>query len=207
MHMLDIPHFKEVVIMATSCEACGYKNSEVKSGGAISELGKKITLLVTDIEDLSRDILKSETCNLSIPEIDLELGTGTLGGRFTTVEGILVQVLNDLKGRTGFGSGDSAAKDTKMRFQGFLEKLQKVIDMEYGPVTLILDDPMANSHLQNPYAPDNDPNMTVETYERTWDQNEAYGINDMKVEGYETTTEGEKEAEEVTESIPTKEAE
>ncbi|KAJ1340637.1 hypothetical protein BSLG_004731 [Batrachochytrium salamandrivorans] len=198
----ELPLNEQVHIFPGNCSNC-----HVPSDTKMHMLGKKITLLVTDIEDLSRDILKSETCNLSIPEIDLELGTGTLGGRFTTVEGILVQVLNDLKGRTGFGSGDSAAKDTKMRFQGFLEKLQKVIDMEYGPVTLILDDPMANSHLQNPYAPDNDPNMTVETYERTWDQNEAYGINDMKVEGYETTTEGEKEAEEVTESIPTKEAE
>jgi zinc finger protein len=29
---------------------------------------------------------------MSIPEIDLELQQGTLGGRFTTVEGILQQV-------------------------------------------------------------------------------------------------------------------
>jgi len=53
------------------------------------------------------------------------------------------------------------------------------------PFTVILDDPLANSYLQNLYAPDPDPNMTTETYERTWDQNEELGLNDMKVEGYE----------------------
>ena len=53
------------------------------------------------------------------------------------------------------------------------------------PFTLILDDPLANSYLQNLYAPDPDPNMTIESYDRTWDQNEELGLNDMKVENYE----------------------
>jgi zinc finger protein len=53
------------------------------------------------------------------------------------------------------------------------------------PFTLILDDPLANSYLQNLYAPDPDPNMTIETYERTFAQNDDLGLNDMKVEGYE----------------------
>jgi zinc finger protein len=58
MHMLDIPHFKEVIIMATDCEKCGYKSNEVKAGGAISPYGQRIILKMTDSEDLSRDILK-----------------------------------------------------------------------------------------------------------------------------------------------------
>lgn len=58
MHVLDIPHFKEVIIMATNCQHCGYKSNEVKAGGAISPLGKRITLNMTDTDDLSRDILK-----------------------------------------------------------------------------------------------------------------------------------------------------
>jgi zinc finger protein len=58
MHMLDIPHFKEVIIMATDCDQCGYKSNEVKAGGAISPYGQRITLTLVDSEDLSRDILK-----------------------------------------------------------------------------------------------------------------------------------------------------
>jgi zinc finger protein len=53
------------------------------------------------------------------------------------------------------------------------------------PFTIILDDPLANSYLQNIYAPDPDPNMTIESYERSWDDNEQLGLNDIKVEGYE----------------------
>lgn len=57
----------------------------------------------------------------------------------------------------------------------------KQVEREF---TLILDDPMANSYMQNIYAPDPDPNMTIETYERDWEQNEELGLNDMKVESY-----------------------
>ena len=53
------------------------------------------------------------------------------------------------------------------------------------PFTVILEDPLANSYLQNIYAPDPDPNMTIEMFDRTWEQNEELGLNDMKVEGYE----------------------
>lgn len=55
---LDIPHFKEVIIMSTNCDDCGYKNNEVKVGGAVSLQGKKIILNVTERDDLSRDVLK-----------------------------------------------------------------------------------------------------------------------------------------------------
>lgn len=49
---------------------------------------------------------------------------------------------------------------------------------------MILDDPLANSYVQNLYAPDPDPNMEIVTYERTWQQNEELGLNDMKVDNY-----------------------
>lgn len=57
----------------------------------------------------------------------------------------------------------------------------KQVEREF---TIILDDPLANSYVQNIYAPDPDPNMTIETYERSWEQNEELGLNDMKVESY-----------------------
>ena len=51
--------------------------------------------------------------------------------------------------------------------------------------TFILDDPAGNSYVQNLYAPDDDPEMTIKKYKRTFDQNEELGLNDMKVDGYE----------------------
>ncbi|RKP38416.1 ZPR1 zinc-finger domain-containing protein [Dimargaris cristalligena] len=196
MHLMNIPHFKDVIIMSTACDQCGYKSNEVKSGGAISPQGRRITLKIVDSEDLSRDILKSETCGLVIPEIDLELHAGTLGGRFTTVEGILVQIKEELFANAPFMSGDSAVEDRKSQFAHFLAKLDDVIEGRAFPCTLVLDDPLANSHLQNLYAPDPDPNMTIENYDRTFDQNEDLGLNDIKVEGYEKLAESEAKVEE-----------
>ncbi|KAI0675476.1 zf-ZPR1-domain-containing protein [Trametes maxima] len=178
---VNIPYFKDVLIMSTNCDKCGYRDNEVKSGAAISEQGKRITLKVEDREDLSRDILKSESCGLSIPEIDLVLQAGTLGGRFTTLEGILDQVYEELSEKL-FASGDS--RGDSAAFETFLKKLKAVKNAEH-PFTLVLDDPLANSYLQNLYAPDPDPNMTIELYDRSWQQNEDLGLNDMKVEGYE----------------------
>ena len=53
------------------------------------------------------------------------------------------------------------------------------------PFTVVLDDPLSNSYLQNIYALDEDPNMTVELYDRTFEQNEELGLNDIRVENYE----------------------
>lgn len=44
--------------MAITCDHCGYRDNEVKTGGATSEKARRITLRVEDKEDLSRDILK-----------------------------------------------------------------------------------------------------------------------------------------------------
>lgn len=69
---------------------------------------------------------QSETCGLSIPEIDLVLQPGTLGGRFTTLEGILEQVFEELSEKVFVG--DSAQVGTKERktFEDFLKSLKEV---------------------------------------------------------------------------------
>ena len=58
MKMTTIPHFKEVVIMATVCDHCGYRTNEVKSGSGIEEKGVQIEIKVDSKEDFSRDVLK-----------------------------------------------------------------------------------------------------------------------------------------------------
>ena len=179
MKMVDIPYFKEVVIMSTVCDTCGFKSNEVKAGGAVAEKGKRISLNVIDQEDLSRDILKSESCAMQIPEIELQLDNGTLGGKFTTIEGLLQNVYDELESRAPFSHGDSLMDEKAKKLRVFLDNLQKCIKLEM-PFTIILDDPLGNSYLQNLYAPDPDPNMTTESYERSWEQNEFLGLNDME---------------------------
>ena len=118
---------------------------------------------------------------MEIPEIELQLHSGTLGGRFTTLEGILDQIYDEISGKV-FESEDST--DSNSGMHKFLAKLKQAKGVS-KPFTVILDDPVANSYLQNIYAPDPDPNMKIEWYERTKEQEDELGISDMQVEGYE----------------------
>lgn len=180
MKPVNIPHFKEVIIMSTNCEHCGYKSNEVKTGGAIPEKGRRITLYCDDPSDLSRDILKGESCSLVVPELSLDIQEGTLGGRFTTLEGLLRQVYEELESRVFSQTSDSMDQATKDRWVAFFAKLKDALD---GKVkfTVIMEDPLAGSYIQNVYAPDPDPNMKIEDYERTARQNEDLGLTDIKV--------------------------
>ena len=184
MKMTNIPYFKEVVIMATLCEVCGAKTNEVKAGGGIEEKGKKITLRVTDPTDMSRDVLKSETCSILIPDLEFEMGGHALGGRFTTIEGLMDNIIESVEQNSIWGGSDGVAPDVAEKMKNFKDKFNK-FKKGTEPFSLVLDDPAGNSYLQNVYAPDDDPELSIELYERSYEQNDELGLNDMKVEGYE----------------------
>jgi zinc finger protein len=120
-----IPHFKEIVLMAFTCDHCGYKNNEVKAGGSVSEKGRRIAVRLENFPlDLNRDILKSQTALLAVPELNFELAAGTLGGKFTTVEGILQSAKDQLLATTM--AGDSVQTGERNRWASFFEELDKV---------------------------------------------------------------------------------
>ncbi|EDV33835.1 uncharacterized protein Dana_GF19094 [Drosophila ananassae] len=183
MKLTNIPHFKEVVIMATVCGTCGHKTNEVKSGGGVEPQGVRFKVRITNKEDLTRDVLKSETCSLSIPELDLEVGPHALCGRFTTVEGLLVAMRDQLDG-TFFH--DSADETTKQQMKRFLDTFEAVTKLE-KVITLVLEDPAGNTYVQSLSDDDAEPDdkLTVERYDRSFQDNEELGLNDMKTEGYE----------------------
>jgi len=192
MKMVDIPHFRQVVLMNTSCDDCGYKSNDVKTGGEVPEKGQKMSLRVTSPIDLSRDILKSESCALECPELKLSVNPGTLGGRFTTVEGLLTQVRNDLHGQIFEGvssgavqGGDSLAQQERERWTEFFEDLDSAIKGE-REFTVVLVDPLASSYVQSLADEPGkmDSQITVEEYERTAEEEEELGLTDMKVENY-----------------------
>jgi zinc finger protein len=203
MKMVNIPHFKQVILMSTVCDHCGCKlpcissfttpsninldrSNEVKTGGEVPEKGRRITVSIQSKEDLSRDILKSESCALACPELHLNVEPGTLGGRFTTIEGLLTQVRDDLRSSifdVGDG-GDSMDTTSKDKWNTFFGQLTSAINGEVK-FTIILEDPLASSYVQSFAAPEPDPQMKVEEYERTAEEEEELGLTDMKTEGYE----------------------
>ncbi|XP_074633518.1 zinc finger protein ZPR1-like isoform X2 [Acropora palmata] len=184
MKVVSIPHFKEVIVMATVCDACGHKTNEVKSGSGVEPRGTRLTLTITDPADMNRDVLKSETCEIIVPSLEFVSAAGLSSGRFTTLEGLLTNVKDQLQSINPFGLGDSPGVFNE-KLKTFLSGLDKIISGEELGVQIILDDPAGNSYIQNLYAPDPDPELEVVHYERTEEQNDALGITDMKTEGYE----------------------
>ncbi|CAA3017111.1 zinc finger ZPR1-like isoform X1 [Olea europaea subsp. europaea] len=179
MFVTNIPYFQEVIVMASACDACGYRNSEVKPGGCIPLKGKKIKVYVKNVNDLNRDVIKSDTASVEIPEIDLELATGTLGGLVTTVEGLISKISESLERVHGFTFGDSLDDTRKSKWKEFRVRIDKLRSLE-EPWTLIIDDALSNSFI-SPATDDikDDNQLTLEEYERSWEQNEEMGLNDM----------------------------
>lgn len=186
MKVTNIPHFKEIIVMATSCDACGNKSNEVKSGTGIAPKGIRYQLKMTDPIDLNRDILVSETASFAIPDLDFELSSSrSIGGRFTTLEGIFTTLKTQLGSIImPFSAGDSrGANSDKNHMCTFIDQVSAILAGEEY-VTVVLDDPAGNCYLQNIYAPDPDPNLVIEHYQRSEEQDEALGLTDMNVDHY-----------------------
>ena len=183
--MVKIPYFKEVVVSALTCDHCGYKTSDVKTGGEVPEKGKRHTLRVNTIKDLSRDVLKSESAVMHIPECDIEMEAGTMGGRFTTIEGVLMQLRSDLRkvvhgdDESESFAGDGMQWKKREEWTEFFGKLDKAIACEMK-FTCIMEDPLANSYIQSLTAPEPDPQLHEEDYVRTAEEMESLGLADMK---------------------------
>ncbi|SCP04919.1 zinc finger protein, putative [Plasmodium ovale] len=104
---ISIPGFKKCLILSYVCANCNFKTSEIKSSGEINPKGKKIKLIVKNKNDLNRFVIKSETASIHIPIIDLTSDYGTLGGSLTTVEGLILKIIESLKDKFKFLLGDS----------------------------------------------------------------------------------------------------
>lgn len=168
--------------MATLCEACGHRTNEVKSCGGVEPHGVRIEVTITGKEDFTRDLLKSETCYMEIPELELEVGPAALGGRFTTVEGIIAEIKEQLSSSTAF-MGDSTDAENVNRIQEFISQLIQFLEGNIT-ITLILDDPAGNSYIQTLSDDGPDDKLKITKYKRNFEQNEELGLNDMKVENY-----------------------
>jgi len=62
--------------------------------------------------------------------------------------------------------------------------LEECLDLK-RKFTIILDDPLDNSFIQNPDYPQQDKSVIVEVYDRTKEQNEELGLLDIKTENYQ----------------------
>lgn len=59
--------------MSFSCDHCGFSNNEIQPGGQIQEKGVRIILQVSSVADLNRQLVKSDSTSVYIPEVLLEI--------------------------------------------------------------------------------------------------------------------------------------
>ena len=99
---------------------------------------------------------------------------------YTTIEGIIEKLIENLKNMP-FGTGDSKVSND---IDNFIKKLEGIKELK-EKFTIIIDDPLSNSFIFPLGENEKDDRLIKEEYERSYEQNEEFGINDMKTENYE----------------------
>ena len=204
----DVPHFKEVILMSFACDECGWKNVEVKGGGAVPPFGTISELRFvpgtkSSSQDMIRDVIKGDSASVELVEIDVLVQQGSLGGLYTTVEGLLTIIRDKLFDSDpfsheqrdsltvgGLNIGEVAVEkgpsERETRMTAIVAELEAYARGE-KPFTLKIQDPMANTWIYSPYADGigadkgqaEDPSLTVTHYTRTEEEDIDLGLADM----------------------------
>jgi len=150
--------------------------------------GTTYTVGIETRKDLNRQVVRSESCEIIIPELDLTLPP-TSRAQLTTVEGLIRNIISDLSFNQPLRRiQDEVAFNT---IQVILDRLKLILgddeSEEEGvlsaseknspmiPFTIIIDDPAGNSFLEF-VGSMADPRWNFKTYQRTLHQNIALGL-------------------------------
>ena len=115
-----------------------------------------------------------------------------MGGMYTTVEGLLSQIIDNISENNPVFMGDSAIEVKKKQYEDFMNQLK---EMKEGKRVFTLDivDPLANSWVYSEYAPNPDPRLEIVDYTRSFEEDEELGLNDMVVDDDEIIRRNEEE--------------
>jgi zinc finger protein len=136
------------------------------------------------VADLNRQIVRSPTCSIMIPEYQLTLPANR--GQLTTVEGLVSNIIADLEldqplrrvqDESAHGKIDILLASLRTILEGTDggndEPTQK--STAFRPFTIKLDDPAGNSFIEF-FGRMSDPNWSVKTYTRTHQQDVDLGL-------------------------------
>jgi zinc finger protein len=168
-----IPFFREIVIMSFECPHCHLRNSEIQPAGEIQQRGIKFTMRVDTSEDLSRQIVKSDTAIFRVEDIDLEIPPGR--GQLSNVEGILSMVAEDLGQKQD--ERKTVIPEVYEQIEKVIATLKAMAGGEKLPFKISIDDPAGNSSIEPPtklFA----GKYSRHEYPRTAEQNETLGLGD-----------------------------
>jgi zinc finger protein len=203
--------------MSFRCGYCGTQNNEIQAAGEIKSTcfnvvlqqeflcvervlaeGVAYTAHMLDRADLDRQIVRSPTCEITVPELQLTLPP-TTRGQVTTVEGLLRDIIADL-------DMDQALRQIQdpneyLAIQNIIDKFKEILcdneddedqtdnesptkkasqkELPMPSFTIHLDDPAGNSFIQF-LGSMSDPKWSLRTYYRTIEQNVALGLVDQE---------------------------
>lgn len=167
--------------MSFECPHCHFKNTEVQPAGEIQQRGAKITLRIDSADDMSRQIVKSDTASFRVEDIDLEIPPGR--GQLSNVEGILSMVAQDLEQKQD--ERKEAMPEVYEKVQGVIDSLKEMASGAKVPFKITVDDPAGNSSIE-PSPQDTAAKYFRHEYPRSAEQNSALGLGDTSGEAPDT---------------------
>ncbi|KAK3005989.1 hypothetical protein RJ639_016556 [Escallonia herrerae] len=122
---------QNILLSAFECPNCGERNNEVQFAGEIQPQGCRYRLdfSLGDRKMLNRQVVKSESATITIPELDFEIPPEAQRGSLST----------------------RVDPQTAEALDQFLVKLKACATGD-SSFTFILDDPAGNSFIENPYS-------------------------------------------------------
>ena len=137
----EIPYFGEHTQITVLCGSCGWKHTDfIPSDG---EKPGFSSLLVDNSNKTMARVVRSSSCTIRIPELDLEVSPGgSSSGYVTNIEGVIKRFENAIETVI---RGDEDGRDTETALQ-ILESLEMVKDGS-GKVSVELLDPKGRSQI------------------------------------------------------------
>ena len=167
-HVDEIPYFGEHTQVTILCHDCGWRQTDF-----IPAEGKKAggwSLVIDDEEKLRARVVRSSSCTVCIPELDLQVNPGSSAtGYVSNVEGVLnrFQEIIDMVERDlsqQFLQAEGEQRQALMDQMASLQTMTLTLANLGGPdaeaVTLVLLDPHGHSMILHPDASERE--LTVE---------------------------------------------
>ena len=162
-HVTEIPYFGEHTQVTVFCTSCGWKQADfIPAEGKKSE---KWTLSVKSQADLSSRVVRSSSCTVRIPELDLEVNPGSSStGYVSNIEGVLNRFIEiiDMVARQTLAELTNYSPDSGLSLEELTSQVEKLNQMKmrltgfdeqhFEPFTLELLDPRGHSQILHPDA-------------------------------------------------------
>jgi len=183
MTFMRLNQHREQIISSFSCPHCNHSNTFVESGTELATNGLKITISVENVDDLNRQIIKTDAASFEIPEIELTIPAKTQEGLTTTVEGIVQRAITQLSSEQPVRK--HMDPESYESIEKFIATCGQLVDTSLAqngilhvPFKCIIDDPSGLSSVEpcgGAASIADDPRVVVEVYERSRVQEEALG--------------------------------